>query len=492
MGLIVRQSLKNALYTYVGIGLGFVTTIFLYTWILDTDQYGLTRVLISAATIGAQFAHLGMRNTIIRFFPLFRKSEGRGAGLLFLGLVVPLAGFLVFSLLYWLFREPVTGFYLEQSPLFTEFFLYVLPLTLFLLYFEILNSYLCSLHDSTTGSLAFEVVLRVLIILNLGLYFFGWIDFTLFIILFTVAYGVQPLLLLAVLLRRGEFKLSSTSSLFRKRVLRGVSSYGLYTLLGGLTTVVVWNVDILMLGAMAGLEKTAIYAIAFYIGSVITVPQRAIERIATPLVASHLQKKNWSEVADIYKKSSVNQTIAGFYILALIWFNADALFSLIPEVYAEGKWVILIIGAGKLFDMTTGVNGSILITSRYYRFDLVANLLLVLFTVGLNLLLIPKWGIEGAAAATLLSILLYNLIKLIYIHVRLSMQPFGREHLQLLGAAIISAAAAWALPVLPLIPNLALTFTVITVTFLLPVWWFELSPEMNRLAESVTDRWKGG
>jgi O-antigen/teichoic acid export membrane protein len=172
LGIIAKQSVYNAIYTYIGIGLGFITTIILYPHILDPDQYGLTRVLISAAMIGTQFAHLGIRNTIIRFFPIFEKSGKKQHSLLFISLIIPLVGFLVFSLFFWLFRDFLIDHYVERSPLFVDFYIYILPITLFILYFEVLNSYLRSLRDSMTGSLVSEVILRLAIILILGIYFF--------------------------------------------------------------------------------------------------------------------------------------------------------------------------------------------------------------------------------------------------------------------------------------------------------------------------------
>ncbi len=488
MGIIAKQSLYNATYTYAGIGLGFITTIFLYPYILNPDQYGLTRVLVSASMIGAQFAHLGVRNIVIRFFPLFKKQDNKQQGLLFLAVVVPLIGFLVFSLLFWIFREPLIGYYAERSPLFIDFFIYILPITLFILYFDVLNSYLRSLRDSMTGSLVSEVILRIAVILILGIYFFGWITFKQFVLLFVISYGLQPVLLLASLLRMGELNIVPGFSFMRKSLARGIANYGFYTLLGGLTTVVVWNVDIMMLGSMSGLESTAVYAIAFYIGSVIAVPQRAIEKIATPLIASHIHQKEWSDVADIYRKTSLTQCISGTFILMLIWANTGNLLALLPEVYAGGHHVVLFIGLGKLFDMATGVNGSIIITSKHYRFDLFTNLLLILFTISTNLILIPDYGINGAAIATMLSIFLYNLIKFVFVWVKFSMQPFSREYIWLLLFTTLSVLFVSALPDFSLITNLISTFIILASTYILPVWWLDLSPDLNRFASQILNR----
>lgn len=488
MGILVKQSIYNAAYTYIGIGLGFVTTIFLYPHILDPDQYGLTRVLISASMIGAQFAHLGVRNTVIRFFPVFKRSDKQREGFLFIAMVVPLIGFIIFSLLFWIFRDSLIGFYAERSPLFVDFYLYVIPISLFILYFEVLNSYLRSLRDSTTGSLVSEVVVRIVVIIVLAIYFFGWITFPQFILYFAAAYGIQPLLMFAALLYMGEFKIAPRFNLIHKSLARGMTSYGIYTLLGGLTTVIVWNIDIMMLGSISGLGQTAVYAIAFYIGTVIAVPQRAIERIATPLIAEHIHQNNLKEVEIIYRKTSFTQLVAGTFILLLVWVNTEHLLSLLPEVYAEGRFVVLYIGLGKLFDMATGINGSIIITSKHYRFDLATNLLLVIFTIGTNLLLIPKFGIHGAAIATMLSIFLYNLIKFIFVWIKFSMQPFTKDYLWLILLTSISFGFVSWLPELRMIPNLILTTLVISLTLLLPIWWLELSSDLNSLANKLYNR----
>ncbi|HQZ41681.1 MAG TPA: lipopolysaccharide biosynthesis protein, partial [Flavobacteriales bacterium] len=69
MGIIARQATLNTLLAYLGIGLGFVNVVLLYPKVLDADQFGLTRLLVSLATIAAQVAQLGAENTVIRYFP---------------------------------------------------------------------------------------------------------------------------------------------------------------------------------------------------------------------------------------------------------------------------------------------------------------------------------------------------------------------------------------------------------------------------------------
>ena len=56
MGIIIRQSIKGTLVNYLGIVVGFVTTFFILTHYLTTEEVGLTRVLVDAAVLFSSFA----------------------------------------------------------------------------------------------------------------------------------------------------------------------------------------------------------------------------------------------------------------------------------------------------------------------------------------------------------------------------------------------------------------------------------------------------
>ncbi len=90
----------------------------------------------------------------------------------------------------------------------------------------------------------------------------------------------------------------------------------------------------------------------------------------------------------------------------------------------SGKIVILILGIAKLFDMITSVNELIISYSKYFRFNLFALLVLAVLNVIANLIFIPYFDIAGAALATLLSIVLYNSVKTIFIYTKYRIHPF--------------------------------------------------------------------
>jgi len=131
----------------------------------------------------------------------------------------------------------------------------------------------------------------------------------------------------------------------------------------------------------------------------------------------------------LYKKSSLNQFLIGTIIFLMIWLNIDGIFSLIPHgnIYREGKWVVLFVSFAKLFDMLTGINAEIIGTSRYYKIDLLFFSIISLVGIGFNLFLIPLYGITGAALAVLVSTVLYNITRFIFIAIVMKIQPFTKN-----------------------------------------------------------------
>jgi O-antigen/teichoic acid export membrane protein len=119
--------------------------------------------------------------------------------------------------------------------------------------------------------------------------------------------------------------------------------------------------------------------------------------------------------------------------------NIDELFGMMPkqEIYRQGKWVMLLVGISKLLDMVTGVNTEIISVSRYYSFNFYSLLFLVIIAVITNSIFIPLYGVNGAAIATLISIVLFNALKLVFIHLKLKMLPFSKPTWIILAALLV-------------------------------------------------------
>lgn len=487
MGIIIRQSIQNTVISYIGIGLGFVSTILLFPNILDTDQFGLTRLLLSVGLMCVQVSHLGMKNVIIRYFPYYQHSDKSRHRLLTLTLGVPFAGFILFTILLFLFQDTLTAYYSDDSDLFAEYVLYLIPLVFAILFFEVLNSYVRAMKDSVTGSFVNEIVVRILIISLLGFYFFDLLTFREFMILFVGTYCIQPIVMVIYLAQKKRLGFSLPFQSETKKLYKGMSVYGFYSVLGGLATLMVGNIDILMLGAMIDYSSAAIYAIAFYMGTVIAVPQRSINKIAAPLIADFFKSKKYGDIEVLYRRTAINQLIAGSLLYVGIWANLHNVIDLLPGEYAGIYWVVVILGLAKLFDMATGINGHLIINSKHFRFDLYTNILLAVLTVITNYILIPMYGLEGAAAATALSIFIYNFVKFIFVWIKFGMQPFQMNAVWVILIAGVCLLIAEQIPyMINFFVDVTVRSLIILLLFITPVYLFRLSDDfLNLAAESI-------
>ena len=121
MGVIARQSIKGTIVTYLGALIGGLTTFFVLTRYLTTEEIGLTRVLIDAAVIFVGLAQLGTSSSIIRFYPHFKDANSENDhGFFFWTIVTPFIGFLLFSLIYWALHIPIANYFSENSQLFVQ------------------------------------------------------------------------------------------------------------------------------------------------------------------------------------------------------------------------------------------------------------------------------------------------------------------------------------------------------------------------------------
>lgn len=480
MGVIRKQSISGTIYSYAGVILGFIITVVLYTRILTTEEVGLLRVIVSYATLFSQFAGLGFTAVSVKMFPYFRDREKKHHGFLGLSLLVALAGFVLALVIYLALKPLILDQSQEKSALFNQYFYYVIPLILFTLLFNTFDNYYRVLYNAVKGILYKEVIQRLLVIGVILLFFFEMISFNQLVILYVAAMIAPTVLLFFSLLRSGKLHLKTDFGFLTKELRNQMLSVGFFGIITSYSGVLILNIDVLMVNDMLGLSAAGIYTVTFFFGSLILIPLRTMGKISSIVIADAWKENDLETIRDIYRKSSISLSVVGLLLLTGIWGNIDNVFKMISESYLPGKMVILFIGLANLTDILLGVSAQIMINSKYYRhlsFFLIGYALLIVVT---NLLLIPAYGIVGAAIASLISKFVFNLVKFTFLYVKFGLQPFNIKHLLLL---LIAIGAYWLSTFLPPVGNyiidIGIRSSLIAVIFIVPVYIFKISEDIN-------------
>lgn len=408
MGIVIRQSIKGTFVNYVGAFIGFLTTMFVVTKFLKPEEIGLTKVIYEVSFLFASLAQLGTSASAMRFFPYFRDPEKNNNGFFFYLLLMPSVGTVIFLSLYYLFRDPITDFFIHNSSLFVDYYNYAGILIVFLVFWIVFETYSNLLMRIVVPKLIREVGVRLMLVAIYFLYAFHYLNLNGFVMAYVFVYGIALLLTLLYVSRISTISLKHDFSFVNKPLRIKILKYTLFLIAGALGGTIINQLDIFMVSSQMGLSFTGIYTIAFYMAAMIEMPARSMTAISSPIAAAALKEGDLAKANELYKKVSLHQFIAGSTLFLFIWINIDNIFAIIPNgtTYEAGKWVVFFIALSKLVSVTLGFGGTLISFSRYYYWGLYFTFFLTGLTIYTNYLLIPRLGMTGAALATFITCLI--------------------------------------------------------------------------------------
>ncbi len=478
MGVIKRQGIKNTIATYIGFVIGFVNLIIIQPNFLTKEELGLTRVLYSFALLVAMFVPMGIGNATTRFFPVFKNSGQRHHGYFGFMLLFPLAGFVLAAVALILGKDFIMSRYAVESPLFNEFFSYIFPLTFVISISSVLSIYCSSNFKSTIPTYLNDVVLRVLTIAVVSMYYIKWLNLDQFILAFTLIYAFQMLALLVYIFIFDTPGFRIDWHFFREQHFGSLIRYGLLLWFASVASIGLKYFDSIMIGQYLPLSFVGIYTVAAFIPTIIEAPLNAFDRIASSKIAFAWKDGNMEEIKSIYHKSSLYMFLIGGFLFLIVNLNIVDLLYFLPEGYQQGANIVIILSTGSLFNMATGLNAAVLFTSDKYRYGAIFLIALAILVLALQVLLIPLFGIAGAAMATVFASFFYNGLLFWFVKKHFNLQPFERENSILLFLVLLLFATGWFLPStgLPWL-NIAYKSALISLIYIGVVYYKNLAPE---------------
>jgi O-antigen/teichoic acid export membrane protein len=485
VGEIKKQGIQNTIITYLGIVLGFISLIVVQPFFLTPEEIGLTRVLFSFSSLIAVFIPMGITNITIRYFPYFRSPEKKHHGYFGFMMLFPVAGFLIVAAILYLTKDFFIEQYSKESELFVEFFSYIFPFSLVLGLINILNVYSFSLFKTTVPSLLNDVVSRVLTIAVISVYYLRLVTLNEFIFLFVIIYAFQLLLLLGYVFSVDRPGLKTDFDKIKQHNLKGIIGFGFLLSFAGIASLGLKYLDSIMIARFMPLGFAGIYTIAAFIPTVIEAPLYSIEKIAFTKISQALSVNNMKEVKDIYYKSSKTMIAVGGLLLLGINTNISDLLQLLPDEYSGASMVVFIISIGTFFTMASGANSSIIFNSEHYKAGAAFLIFLALVAFALNIILIPEYGIEGAAMATAISVFIYNVLRYVFILKTFKMQPFDLDTLKVLLLIAGGFLLNYLIPGTEnKILNILIRSSLISGYYILLLYITGIAPEINQIVNS--------
>lgn len=490
MGIVFRQSIKTAIVSFTGALLGVIVT-YLFTELFSLQEFGFAKNLLTQAVVGSQLVLMGIHTTLYIYITKYPPEHPGRSVLITLSLLTPVVITSICTLAYALFEDSIIGMYQIQDIVYITRYFYWLPLYVLLWAMMTLLEHFLAAHMKVAASTFLrEVILKGINIILILAYGFDFTSFDAFIVL-SVLVHIIPVSILWLMSRRIDgFSFSINWKALSRKEYKSIFDFAIFHLLLNVSISLLHYLDILMIPVLdtTGMDAVAIYAVAVLVMSVFEIPYRALASAATPILNKTYVNNTIDDVREMFRRSGLNLWIVTFGMAALIIANLHNLVDILNPKYSPIYAVVIILMLGRTVNMLTGLNNELLSISQFYRFNFYITAGLIILMVLTNYYMIPKYGIIGAAWATTLSVSLYNIIKLLFLWIKMNIHPFAKGSATILIIGIVAGCTGFFMPyVYNTFVDVIIRSIVIGVVYVGMLVWLKPSEDIITYLNSIRE-----
>jgi O-antigen/teichoic acid export membrane protein len=208
------------------------------------------------------------------------------------------------------------------------------------------------------------------------------------------------------------------------------------------------RVDVLLVAALGGLAAAAVYAVAGRFVVLIQFANQGISQSVQPRLAEALATGDKATANQLYQTATGWLVLATWPINLIVITFAPVYLALFGGAYRSGASVVVVLAGAMLVATGCGMVDMVLAMAGRTSWNLVNVLIALAVTIGLDVLLIPRYGAFGAAVGLACAVVVNNLLPLMQIGRAAGLHPFGR------GTVAAGLLAAGCFGVLPTVVSL--------------------------------------
>ena len=478
MGIVFKQTSWNIVTITVAILIGGINTLYFYPEFLREQYYGLVVFLLATSNLLQPLMSFGAQHTIIKFFSSFKNINEKDE---FLSSIIFLPLFFILPVCFLVvqFHDLIAEFLSVKNPIIKSYVWVIFLVSFATSYFEVFYAWSRVQFKSIFGNILKEIYPRIAVFILLFLVSIDILTKENFVWWLTGLYYIRLIIMIiySLFLYTPKFSVKIPNNF------KEILSYSIYILLAGSAASFLIDIDKYMIPQKQAISQTAYYAVAVFIATVVEIPGRAMFQIINPLVAKALNEENFIELKNLYSQSSENLLIVCGLFFLLINLNIDSFYMLLNnQEYSNASLVVLIISSAKLIQMSFGCGPAILATSKFYKITLPFSIAMAVSVYFLNDYLIDLYGINGAAISTFIVLLIFTVLKIIYIRYKVKLQPFNFNSIKIFTSILLIYFfnSYINLELSPLI-EIIIRSIIILITYVLVINFFGVSKKMKDL-----------
>lgn len=450
-------------FSMVTIVLGFLITI-LKTKTLTTTEIGILALFNSFASIGNIIGLFGFSQSIIKNVPFLSKSQGHQSGFIIISFSVVTVLLLLLTLTLLILKPFITSFF--DSQMFNDYYHYI-PIIITITSLSLLADSVFKVYEKPLISQIITNIFKpignifiLLLIFILDINFKQYLNY--YLVIITTSLFFQLFLIIKFV----SFKKNDYGFLDSKFI-KSVILFNSFMLFSGITHLLNNQIDTLMIGSMLSTSDVGIYSITIIIGNLVGLTSQGLTRFTHTRVSKLIEKNDVKTLEIEYKRIGDFQFLVAILLFSGILLYAKTFLSLFGDAYSRASLVAVIIGFSYVVDGITSFCGGIIGYSRLFKFDIIMESFLIIGNITLNYLLIPIMGIFGAAIATSITLIAYNIIKVVIVKKYFDILPFSFNNLKVLLSATLTLLFSLAFNQLIDFSNILVNLAVYSTIFII-------------------------
>ncbi|MDQ2714031.1 MAG: oligosaccharide flippase family protein [Chloroflexota bacterium] len=423
---------------FISAVLRYITNVFM-THIVDQSVYGIFVEANTVVIVLGYAAKLGLDSVLLRFLSTYRTQgeRGKAAALIRFATSVSLISGLICALLFFVLSSLLAHMVYHKA-------VYDIPFKESALLVPLIGTQLVVASGlQALKAIKWKVYVDRLIqpgltLVLLGVFYLLGLRLEA-LILATICGYLASMITGQILLRKAASNLLNGASpeYERKTWLR----FAFPMFFNSMIRNILNSTDVLFLGALAATSQVGLYGAADRVSYFVVMPLIALNVIFSPIIAEFHSRGEHAQLANMFKiVTKWSFSLSWPIFLGCLVFH-DAILGIFGAKYIAAGWVLIILAFGNLVDSGVGSVNYLLVMTGRPRVILVNTVTTVVVNVALAILLVPRYGIIGAALAAALAVVILNVVGLIEVYWIMKIHPYRWDMLKPLVAGIIASLA---------------------------------------------------
>jgi O-antigen/teichoic acid export membrane protein len=474
--------------TFTNIG-KFITA-FLLARLLGATAYGTYQLALNVVTLLAGLVVLGLDTALMRFIAISvsRQNERRTWGTIQIGIGLPvllgsIVGVGMFALSYpvatQVFHDAKVAPLLQVASV-------IVPLSVM---GDTLIGAIRGFKNMEYPVYAKFIIQPIFKLILIGVASFLGLNAIRATMIFGVGELIAALMLIYYLNKLFKLKRSWSAA---QRDLKGILIFSLPDWLAGVMDTFRGNIQSILIGSLSSIAGVGIFTVADQLNVIGHDFYSSINTSAKPYIAELHDRGDRVQLERLYQVTAKwALTVDLPFFLILVLFPVQIL-SVFGKSFEGGATALIIMALASLIDVATGMCGAVINMTGYTGLKLFNNVLSLVLSVILNVILIPRWGIVGAAVSALVIMALLNLIRIVQVYVLMRIVPYNSAFLKPLAAGLLAFLFGYFLKQRfsfeSGILHLAVHTGILCIVFVGAIWTLGLSAEDHLLWSRIRSR----